>query len=46
MSEIRYCESCGMPLDSNEVLGSNSDNSKSFIAIKMELLLPIVQWMK
>ena len=29
MSEIRYCESCGMPLDSNEVLGSNSDNSKN-----------------
>jgi len=29
MCKIRYCESCGMLLGSNEVLGSNSDNSKN-----------------
>ena len=29
MSEMRYCESCGMPLDSNEVLGTNNDNSRN-----------------
>jgi len=29
MSEMRYCESCGMPLDSKEVLGTNNDNSRN-----------------
>lgn len=29
MSEMKFCQSCGMPLDSNEVLGSNRDNSKN-----------------
>lgn len=29
MSDVKYCESCGMPLDSNEVLGTNKDSSKN-----------------
>jgi len=29
MGEMKYCESCGMPLDSKEVFGTNNDNSKN-----------------
>jgi hypothetical protein len=27
MKEMDYCQSCGMPLDSNKVLGTNEDGS-------------------
>lgn len=27
MSEMKFCQSCGMLLDSNEVLGTNKDGS-------------------
>lgn len=29
MEAMTYCQSCGMPLDSVEVLGTNKNNSKS-----------------
>ncbi|MBO0461015.1 MULTISPECIES: zinc ribbon domain-containing protein [Enterococcus] len=29
MQEMKYCQSCGMPLDSEEVLGTNKDKSKN-----------------
>lgn len=29
MGDVKYCESCGMVLDSKEVLGSNNDGSKN-----------------
>ena len=29
MSEMVFCESCGMPLDSEEVYGTNNDGSKN-----------------
>jgi radical SAM superfamily enzyme len=29
MNDTRYCESCGMPLDSDEVLGTNKDGGKN-----------------
>lgn len=29
MSEMKFCESCGMLLDSKEVLGTNSDGSEN-----------------
>jgi len=29
MSEMKYCESCGMHLDSKEVLGTNKDGSNN-----------------
>lgn len=29
MSEMKYCESCGMSLDSKEVLGTNKDGSNN-----------------
>lgn len=29
MSEMKFCESCGMQLDSNEVLGTCKDGSKN-----------------
>lgn len=27
--EMKYCQSCGMPLESEEVLGTNRDGSKN-----------------
>jgi len=29
MNEMVFCQSCGMPLDSEEVKGTNADGSKS-----------------
>ncbi len=29
MDELLYCQSCGMPLESDEVKGTNADGSKS-----------------
>ena len=34
MSETKFCQSCGMPLDSKEVCGTNQDGRSSDLRVK------------